>query len=59
MGRPFGDMRQELVFVGQNLDQNKIINLLDDCLVSDDDMILGQKHWKKFPDPFGEWALEE
>ena len=56
---PFGDMRQELVFIGQGLDQNRISELLDDCLVSDDEMILGQKHWEKFPDPFGEWAIEE
>ena len=56
---PFGDMRQELVFIGQGLDQNRITEMLDDCLVSDNDMILGQKHWEKFPDPFGDWALEE
>ena len=34
---PFGDMRQELVFISQNLDETKIKNLLDECLLSDDD----------------------
>jgi G3E family GTPase len=55
---PFGDMRQELVFIGQGLNKNKIIKLLDECLLSDDDLLLGKKHWSKFPDPFPEWAIE-
>ena len=32
---PFGDMRQELVFIGQGLDQKRITKLLDECLLSD------------------------
>ena len=40
---PFGDMRQELVFISQNLDENKIKNLLDECLLTDDDLLLGRK----------------
>ena len=39
---PFGDMRQELVFISQNLDETKIKNLLDECLLSDDDLLLGK-----------------
>jgi len=52
---PFGDMRQELVFIGQNLDQNKIINKLDDCLLSEDEMLKGKSYWKTLDDPFPEW----
>ena len=48
-------MRQELVFIGQGLDKNKIIKLLDDCLLSDEDLLLGRKHWEAFPDPFPKW----
>ena len=55
---PFGDMRQELVFIGQGLNKNKIIKLLDECLLSDEDLLLGKKHWSKFPDPFPEWRIE-
>ena len=55
---PFGDMRQELVFIGQGLNKNKIIKLLDECLLSDEDLLLGKKHWSKFSDPFPEWAIE-
>ena len=53
---PFGDMRQELVFIGQGLDQEKITNLLDDCLLSESDLLLGKNHWAKFPDPFPDWG---
>jgi len=53
---PFGDMRQELVFIGQNLDQDKITKLLDNCLLSDEDLSMGKDHWIKFPDPFPQWG---
>tara|TARA_B100000941_G_scaffold247411_1_gene192502 strand:- start:1329 stop:2528 length:1200 start_codon:yes stop_codon:yes gene_type:complete len=52
---PFGDMRQELVFIGQGLEKNKIIKILDDCLLSTDDLLMGRKHWETFNDPFPEW----
>ena len=52
---PFGDMRQELVFIGQGLEKEKIIKLLDDCLLSTDDLLMGRKHWETFNDPFPEW----
>ena len=55
---PFGDMRQELVFIGQGLDQNKITYLLDGCLLTDDDLLAGKDHWAKFPDPFPTWGQE-
>ena len=53
---PFGDMRQELVFIGQGLNQNKITKLLDECLLTDDDLLAGKNHWAKFPDPFPKWG---
>tara|TARA_Y100000748_G_scaffold298631_1_gene294180 strand:- start:253 stop:1452 length:1200 start_codon:yes stop_codon:yes gene_type:complete len=54
---PFGDMRQELVFIGQGLDQSVITKLLDQCLLSDEDLLKGRAHWSKFPDPFPEWTM--
>jgi hypothetical protein len=52
---PFGDMRQELVFIGQGLDQQAMTQALDDCLISEDDVLKGKKHWHSFADPFPAW----
>ena len=52
---PFGDMRQELVFIGQGLDQQAMIKALDDCLVSEDDMHKGEEFWTTLNDPFPPW----
>jgi len=55
---PFGDMRQELVFIGQNLKQDEMIGALNDCLLSEDELLQGKAEWVKLPDPFPEWQQE-
>ena len=52
---PFGDMRQELVFIGQNLNKDKVVDALNRCLLDDDDLMAGREHWQKLPDPFPSW----
>jgi G3E family GTPase len=52
---PFGDMRQELVFIGQNLDRDHFIKALDDCLISETELLAGRECWEKLPDPFPAW----
>lgn len=52
---PFGDMRQELVFIGQGLDKNSIINALDECLLSEEEVLRGKTYWKGLEDPFPAW----
>jgi len=52
---PFGDMRQELVFIGQNLDKEGLTEALDDCLLTDEDILKGKAHWATFTDPFPAW----
>ena len=52
---PFGDMRQELVFIGQNLDKEGMTEALDDCLLTDEDILKGKAHWATFNDPFPVW----
>jgi G3E family GTPase len=52
---PFGDMRQELVFIGQGLDQQEMIRNLDECLLSESEMLEGKEYWAALPDPFPAW----
>ena len=52
---PFGDMRQELVFIGQSLDEKEICRQLDECLLSDDDLLKGKNYWTTLEDPFPSW----
>lgn len=52
---PFGDMRQEMVFIGQKLDKNDITQRLNRCLLTEDEMLQGAKTWLTFPDPFPAW----
>ena len=48
-------MRQELVFIGQELNQKEIINKLNDCLLSEEEVLKGKAYWKTLKDPFPEW----
>ena len=52
---PFGDMRQELVFIGQGLDKERMINELNNCLLSESEMLKGKSYWKSLSDPFPAW----
>ncbi len=52
---PFGDMRQELVFIGQGLNQQKLTQGLDACLLSEDELLRGKAHWITLNDPFPAW----
>ncbi|WP_191489111.1 zinc metallochaperone GTPase ZigA [Pseudomonas sp. FEN] len=54
-----GDCRQELVFIGQNIDFAQMIARLDNCLLNDEEMALGVEGWSALPDPFGPWHEEE
>ncbi|MDG1772446.1 MAG: zinc metallochaperone GTPase ZigA [Oceanicoccus sp.] len=56
---PFGDMRQELVFIGQSLDQEAMTRALDDCLLSEEDVLRGKEYWKTLRDPFPAWRHGE
>lgn len=55
---PFGDMRQELVFIGQNLNQAETQKALDECLLSTEEVFKGEAFWRTLPDPFPSWEIE-
>ena len=53
---PFGDMRQELVFIGQGLDQLGMTNALDECRLSEAEILKGKDYWSTLADPFPAWT---
>ena len=52
---PFGDMRQELVFIGQGLDQQGMTQALNECLLSEEEVLRGKEYWSTLQDPFPTW----
>lgn len=50
-----GDRRQELVIIGQDLDQANIVQHLSDCLLTDLEWAAGPATWQHFDDPFESW----
>ena len=56
---PFGDCRQELVFIGQNINVDKARRELDRCLLTDDELSAGKETWKTYPDNFPQWLADE
>ncbi len=50
-----GDCRQEIVFIGVDMDRVQIESNLDTALVTDEEMMAGPEHWLCFEDPLPSW----
>ena len=53
---PFGDRRQSFALMAMNVSQDTLLDRLDGCLLTDDEMAGGEQTWGAFPDPFPSWA---
>lgn len=56
---PYGDRRQELVFIGCGMDEAAIRKELDACLLNTSTFAQGPEVWKKLPDPFPLWSATQ
>ena len=49
---PYGDRRQELVFIGIDIPQQAMIEQLNAALLTDNELASGETGWEILPDPF-------
>jgi len=56
---PYGDRRQELVFIGKNLKAAKVRKHLNQALVTDAEFEMGSEVWAKWSNPFRSAALSD
>ena len=49
---PYGDRCQELVFIGKDLKHRVMQRILDTCLLTDEEMALGERAWQS------EWCVD-
>ena len=53
---PNGDRRQEIVLIGTHLDREALTAMLDEALLTEEELALPEKKWRKlFKDPFPKW----
>jgi G3E family GTPase len=53
---PYGDRRQELVFIGRHLNRPAFREVIESALLTDEEMALGPEGWMAFEDPLPAWV---
>ncbi len=54
---PYGDRRQELVFIGAGMNEANVRAALDACLLDESEMAGGDALWAGFRDPLPPWQV--
>ena len=54
-----GDCRQQIVFIGVDMDRQQIEARLDEALLTDDEIAQGPSGWADYPDPLPAWESAE
>ena len=49
--------KQELVLIGISMDEKALTAMLDECLLTEDELLLGEDGWGNFEDPFSPWTI--
>ncbi len=56
---PFGDRRQELVFIGIQMPKEVMLEQINAALLTDAELALGEGGWQLFPDDFPIWQMQQ
>ncbi|MFN7890710.1 MAG: GTP-binding protein [Pirellula sp.] len=56
---PWGDRRQELVFIGSKMDEVVLRSRLEDCLLTDEEMLFPPEQWALWVCPLPIPTMEE
>lgn len=55
---PYGDRRQEIVFIGIDMEKDALCRGLDTCLLTDKEMDMGEFAWADLSDPFPQFKIK-
>ncbi len=55
---PYGDRRQEIVFIGIDMDKVALTSNMDACLLTEEEMKLSEEQWRSLSDEFPQWNIK-